>query len=108
MNPAQTSEPRQQGGSASEPWHVKLYIAGWTPSSIAALRSVKIMEQEYLPPGSTVEVIDLLEQPAAGVADNVLAIPMIVRVRPTPVRRIIGNLNDIPKALKILGFSTES
>jgi circadian clock protein KaiB len=69
-----------------------------------ALRSVKILEAEYLPPGSTIEVVDLLENPEAGVRDNVLGIPMMVKVRPLPVRRIVGTLNDLGKTLKILGL----
>jgi circadian clock protein KaiB len=64
------------------------------------------MEAEYFPSGSTLEVIDLVENPEAGVRDNVLAIPTLVRVKPGPVRRIVGSLNDIQKALKILGFAT--
>ena len=105
MSQLQTTEPRHQGGSANEPWHLRLYIAGWTASSVAALASVKTLEADYFPEGSTVEVIDLIQQPDAGVRDNVLAIPTVVKVRPGPVRRIVGDFSDIPKALKILGFS---
>ena len=104
MNHAQTAEPRDQGGSLSEPWHVKLYLAGWTPSSVEALRSVKILESDYFPPGSIVEIVDLIEQPEVGIRDNVLAIPMVVKLSPTPTRRVVGTLNDIQKTLKILGL----
>ena len=104
MDQTQKAEPRNQGGSPNGPWHLKLYIAGWTPSSVEALRSVKILEAEYLPPGSTFEVIDLLEHPEAGLRDHVLGIPMMVKVRPQPVRRIVGTLNDLEKSLKILGL----
>jgi circadian clock protein KaiB len=103
MKPAPSSEPRGQGCSLDEPWHLKLYIAGWTPSSIAALRSIKILEQEYLPAGSTVEVIDLLEHPENAATDHVLAIPTVVKIQPKPVRRLVGNIDDLSKALKILG-----
>ena len=82
-----TTEPRHQGGSPNEPWQLRLYIAGWTPASVAALRTVKALEAEYFPPGSTVEVIDLVERPEAGVEDNVLAIPTLVKMRPDPMRR---------------------
>ena len=100
-----TTDPRHQGGSTNEPWHLRLYIAGWTPASVAALHSLKALEAEYLPAGSTVEVVNLIERPEAGVQDNVLAIPTLVKVSPQPMRRIVGNLNNLPKALKILGFS---
>ena len=105
MKPAPASEPRDPGDSLNEPWHLKLYIAGWTPSSLAALRSVKTLEQEYLPSGSKVEIIDLLEHPEVAATDHVLAIPTVVKIRPSPVRRLVGNLSDLSKALKILGVS---
>lgn len=105
MSPLPTVEPRDQGGSDGEPWHVRLYIAGWTPASLAALRSVQALEQEYFPAGSKVEVINIRERPEEGVRDNILAIPTVVKVRPTPVRRIVGNLSNIPKTLKVLGLS---
>jgi circadian clock protein KaiB len=105
MNPMPTSEPPHPSGSENEPWHVKVYIAGWTAASMAALSTVKALEAEYFPEGSVVEVIDLIEQPETGVRDNVLAIPTVVKVSPAPVRRIVGNLSNIPKTLKVLGFS---
>lgn len=105
MNPLSTTEPRHQGGSPNQPWNLRLYIAGWTPSSVTALRTVKALEAEYFPPGSTVEIIDIIERPDAGVQDNVLAIPTLVKMSPDPMRRIVGNLSDLPKALKILGVS---
>lgn len=105
MNSLPTVEPRHQGGSANEPWHLQLYIIRWTPLSVAAMAALKTIEAEHLPPGSTVEVIDVLENPDAGIRENILAVPTVVRVRPGPVRRIVGSLSDIPKALKILGFS---
>jgi circadian clock protein KaiB len=106
MNPLSAREPRSPGGSENEPWHLRVYIVRWTPASVAALRTVKEMEAEYFPPGSVIEVIDLLETPEAGARDNVLAIPTVVRIRPGPVRRIVGSLDDVSKALKILGFSS--
>ena len=104
MTSSPTTDSRHPGGSASEPWRLRLYVAGWTPSSVAALASVKALEAEHFPPGSKVEVIDLIKTPEAGVQDHVLAIPTLVKVSPGPLRRIVGNLSDLPKALKILGF----
>jgi circadian clock protein KaiB len=101
---AETSRRSQNRGD--EPWHLRLFIAGYTPASMAAISSLKVLEQEFLPPNSNLEIIDLLENPDAGRRDHVLAIPTLVRVKPPPVRRIIGNLNDFPRTLKTLGFST--
>ena len=83
---------------------VRLFVAGYTPASMAAIRNLKVLEAEYFPQGSKVEIIDLVENPEAAKRDHVLAIPTLVRLKPAPLRRIIGSLNDIPRTLKILGF----
>jgi circadian clock protein KaiB len=87
-----------------EPWVVRVYVAGLTPASLAAISSVKELEAEYFPPGSRVEVVDLLENPELAMRDQVLGLPTVVRVSPAPMRRIVGNLNDTAKVLKVLGF----
>lgn len=76
-----------------------------TPASVSAIRNANLLRDEHLPAGSTLQVIDLLIDPESARRDQVVGIPTLVRVQPTPVRRIIGNLNDFPKTLQILGFS---
>jgi len=88
----------------NEPWVIRLYIAGWTPASLAAVRNIRLLESDHLPAGSKVEIIDLLHDPEAGRADHVVAIPTAVRVSPLPMRRIVGALDDMDKTLEILGF----
>jgi circadian clock protein KaiB len=90
---------------SQEPWFVRLYIAGYTPASLTAIHSLKILEAEYFPAGSKVEIIDLMSDPEAGRSDHVLAIPTLIRLKPEPLRRIVGSISDIPRALKILGFA---
>lgn len=90
-----------------EPRFVRLFIAGDTPSSIAAVRNLKLLEAEYFPSGSKLEIVDLLENPEAGRRDHILAIPTLIRLKPQPLRRIIGSLNDFGRTLKILGHSED-
>jgi circadian clock protein KaiB len=106
MQKARTTETSSRPERAfGEPWLVRLFIAGATPTSMAAIRNLKTLEAEYFPAGSTVEVIDLLENPAAAQRDHILAIPTLVRVKPAPLRRVIGNLNDLGKTLAALGLA---
>lgn len=108
MNSEAPETSRRLPDRANEPWFLRLFIAGYTPASLSAIRSLKVLEQEFLPQNSKIEIIDLLENPEAGRRDHVLAIPTLVRLRPHPTRRIIGNLSDFPRTLKILGFQGES
>lgn len=71
-----------------------LYIAGHTPRCIAALSNLKKICDEYLPGQYTIEIIDLLKQPALAKEHQILAIPTLIRKLPQPIRKAIGDLSN--------------
>lgn len=80
-------------------WTLRLYVAGQTPKSIAALANLKKICEEYLAGKYRIEVIDLLENPQLASGDQILAIPTLVRKLPEPVRKIIGDLSNTERVL---------
>ncbi len=78
---------------------LKLYVAGNTPNSVRALKTLKnILELEFQ--GVYIlKVIDVLKNPQLAEEDNILAIPTLTKVLPPPVRKIIGDLSDREKVL---------
>lgn len=80
-------------------WKLKLYIAGQTPRSVAALRNLKKIAEEHLGGRYVVEVIDLLENPQLAKGDQILAVPTLVKDLPLPVRKIIGDLSNTERVL---------
>jgi circadian clock protein KaiB len=78
---------------------LRLYIAGKTPKSIAAIQNLEAICAEHVDQPFRVEVIDLLENPKLAKGDQILAIPTLVRKLPSPVRRIIGDLSDTERVL---------
>jgi len=76
-----------------------LYVAGQTPKSVTALANLKRVCEEHLPGRHTIEVIDLLQQPARARSDQIVAIPTLVRRVPEPVRKVIGTLADTERVL---------
>ena len=102
MNPTEpTPAPRQaQGAKPKNPTYVlRLYVAGQTPRSIAALANLKKICEEYLAGRYKLQVIDLLEKPHLARGDQILAIPTLVRKLPEPVRKIIGDLSNTERVL---------
>jgi circadian clock protein KaiB len=79
--------------TASNFWRLRLYIAGQTPNSIAAIANLKKICEYKLRGKYTIEVIDLLEKPQLAKGDQIIAIPTLVRRLPAPVKKIIGNLS---------------
>jgi circadian clock protein KaiB len=80
-------------------WELRLYVAGQTPKSLAAMNNLKRMLDEYLPGAYKVQVVDLLANPRLAKEDQIVAIPTLVRKLPNPVRKIIGDLSDQERTL---------
>jgi len=74
-------------------YRLRLYIAGQTPNSIAAIANLKNICEDKLRGKYRIEVVDLLEKPQLAKGDQIIAIPTLVRRLPPPVKKIIGNLS---------------
>lgn len=77
----------------SKLWELRLYIAGRTPNSVAAVGNLKRICEERLQGQYRIEVIDLLERPQLAKGDQIVAIPTVVRRLPAPMKTIVGNLS---------------
>jgi len=84
---------------AKEIYELRLYIAGQTAKSATALRNLKKYCEEHLLDQYSIEIIDLLKNPQLAEGDQILAIPMLVKKVPEPVRKIIGDLSNEEKVL---------
>jgi circadian clock protein KaiB len=82
-----------------EKWELRLYTAGQTPKSLAAIRNLKKVCEEHLAGRYEIEIVDLLKNPRLAKDDQIVAIPTLVRKLPDPVRKIIGDLSDTERAL---------
>ena len=80
-------------------WELRLYIAGNTSKSAAALHNLKKYCEEHLKGQYRIEVIDLLVHPQLAEGDQILAVPTLVRKVPVPIRKIIGDLSNEEKVL---------
>ena len=80
-------------------WTMRLYIAGQTPNSIAAVNNLRNICEEKLQGRYRIEVIDLLKKPQLAKGDQIVAIPTLVRKIPAPIKRIIGNMSQAEKVL---------
>jgi circadian clock protein KaiB len=77
-------------------------VAGHTPRSLAALANLRRLCNEYLPDRHEIEVIDVVRRPELARADQIVALPTLVRRLPEPVKRLIGDLSNTQRVL--LGF----
>ena len=83
----------------AEKYNFRLYIAGQTPKSLAAVANLRQICEAHLAGRYAVEVIDLMENPQLAAKDQILAVPTLVRRLPEPVKRIIGDLSKTARVL---------
>lgn len=94
-------------GPASDTYRLRLYVAGQTENSVAALRNLKRICETHLAGRYKIEVIDLLENPQLARGDQILAIPTLVRRLPAPITKIIGDLSNTERVLVGLDLRAE-
>jgi circadian clock protein KaiB len=99
MARARTRAPK---ASTKKAWNLRLYVAGDSPRSVAALKNLRKLCDERLTGRFTIEVIDLTKRPDLAKTDQILAVPTLVRKLPEPMKRIIGSLSDADRALVLL------
>jgi circadian clock protein KaiB len=86
MKKSSAKKRRPAKTPARDFYRLRLYIAGQTPNSIAAIANLKKICEDNLRGKYRIEVVDLLEKPQLAKGDQIIAIP-------TPVKKIIGNLS---------------
>lgn len=82
----------------------RLYIAGRTARSQAAIANLRLLCDSRLPDRYEIEIIDAVERPDLAEAARILATPTVVRLRPQPGLRVIGDLSDHGRAADVLGL----
>jgi circadian clock protein KaiB len=94
--------PKNLSASAPAPdgkWAMRLYVAGQSPRSTAAIANLRRICDEYVPGKYEVEIVDLLRNPELAKSDQIVAIPTLVKKLPIPVRHIIGDLSATERVL---------
>jgi circadian clock protein KaiB len=78
---------------------LRLYIAGISPRSERAIRSIKEVCEQSLQGRYDLEIIDVYQQPGAARNDQIIAVPTLIKRLPLPLRRMIGDMADKNKLL---------
>jgi len=85
--------------SEADTFLLRLYVAGQPPRSAGALSNLKTVCEDNLQGRYQLEVIDLLQNPGLASGDQILAVPTLVRRRPHPIKKIIGDLSNRERVL---------
>ncbi len=87
---------------ASPEYVLRLYVTGVTPASTRALANLKTICELRLKGRYWLEVVDIFQHPELAREAQIVAAPTLEKEKPLPVRRFIGDLENLEG--KLLGF----
>lgn len=90
---------------AAAAYELRLYVAGETAKSLAAVANLKRICETHLAGQYRIEVIDLTQTPQLAAGDQILAVPTLVRCLPEPIKKILGDLSNEERVL--VGFDVQ-
>ena len=83
----------------NEKYLLKLYITGMTPNSKRAVENIKKICETHLYNRYQLDIIDIYQQPELAGRDQIIAAPTLVKLSPSPMRKLIGDMSDTEKVL---------
>lgn len=81
---------------------LRLFVSGHSAATEYILMSLHQLLENSLRLPYTLKVIDVFKHPDQAEANQISATPTLLRVWPQPVRRIVGDLTDAERILRIL------
>lgn len=84
---------------------LRLFVSGSTASTEYILQNLHHLLERSLQQPYTLKVVDIYKHPELAEENQVTATPTLVKIWPSPVRRIAGDLNNVSKILQMLAVS---
>ena len=84
----------------------RLYVAGDALNSTQAIANLAALCRTHLPDRHDIEVVDVFREPQRALADGIFMTPTLVKLGPSPVRKIVGTLSQTQPVLQALGLET--
>lgn len=95
------------GDEMDNHFELDLYIAGASANSVRAVANLREICEKYIKERYTLRVIDVHQEKSLAEREQLVALPLLIKSKPSPERRLIGDMSDTQKVLKGLGISVE-
>lgn len=85
-------------------WEMILFVA--EPENTARHRTERLNSvfERYLQTGYRFDLVSLLDSPEKALQYDIIAVPTLIRLKPEPVIRIVGDFTDPLQLMKALGI----
>lgn len=99
LSPASPAVHEPQG------YVLRLFVSGNSAATERTLQTLHQLLEQSIGHPYTLKVIDVFKHPEQAEADQISATPTLIKIWPRPVRRIVGELDDVEKILRLLNSS---
>ncbi len=82
-----------------------LFVSGMSVNSINAIENITKIGNKYLDGKFELEIIDINKEKHQAAHYQIIGLPTLIKIEPSPVRTILGDLSETDKVLKILNIS---
>lgn len=86
----------------STSWQFVAFVRGSEQRSQIALHNLKRICSNYISEPYEIEVVDLSKEPHRAREADIIALPTVIRRRPLPETRIVGDLSDTGSVLRAI------
>ena len=93
--------------AGDEIFEFRLYIAGDAVNSSIALANLRELCRAHLAGRHSIDVVDVFREPDRALADGIFMTPMLIRLTPPPVCKVIGTLSDTVTLMHALGLPVD-
>ena len=94
----------KSSGKKTFEYVLRLFITGATPNSVRAVANIRQILEDHLKGRYSLEIIDVYQQESIAEKEQLIALPLLIKKKPLPERRMIGDLSNTEKVLKGLGI----
>jgi circadian clock protein KaiB len=85
---------------------LKLFVSGSSPNSMRAITNIQKILDEHIPGRYSLSIVDLHQDKALAIHEQIVAVPLLIKKFPLPERRLIGDMSNTEKVLEGLGITT--
>jgi circadian clock protein KaiB len=82
---------------------LRLYVTGASTNSVRAISNLKQICETHIKGRYSLEIIDVYQQKFLAESEQLIALPLLIKTRPWPQRKLIGDMSDTDKVLRGLG-----
>ena len=98
------TEDWMEAESGEVHYALRLFVAGGSVNSTRAITNLTAICSEHLSGRHTLQVIDVREDREVAAREQIVALPLLIKDFPQPVRRLIGDMSDKERVLRGLGL----